>query len=80
MVGSRISVITVPVIMIGVSVMRINVVVNMITIVVTNISINKVLLQFNFEGRKRRAVLYIARYTVPEFGTIYSDHFSSIFY
>ena len=49
-------IITVHVTMIVISVTTsINIVVNMITntIVVTSVSINKVLLQFNFEGRKR---------------------------
>ena len=45
-------------------------------IVVTDISINKILLQFNFKGRKRCAVLYFPWYTIPEFRAINPDHFT----
>ena len=57
MIAPKVAIVVVSVTKIVVSVMS-NVAINMITIVVTNVSINKVLLQFNFEGRKRRAVLY----------------------
>ena len=51
-----------------------------VVIIVSYISINKMFLQFNFEGCKRRTVLYVPWYTVPEFWTINPDHSTSIFY
>ena len=52
MIAPRVAIVVVSVTKIVVSVMS-NVAINMITIVVTNVSINKVLLQLNFEGSKR---------------------------
>ena len=75
-------IIIVHVTMIVISVTSVAIIVNTITntVIVTDVSINKVFLQANFEGRKRRTILYITRYTVPEFWTIYPDHFTPIIY
>ena len=52
MIAPRVAIVVVSVTNIVISVVS-NVAINMITIVVTNVSINKVLLQLNFEGSKR---------------------------
>ena len=53
MIASRVAVIIVSFTLIGISVMNNLVVFNMTSIAVANIYINKVFLQFNFDGRKR---------------------------